>query len=254
VQNLADILNVTVGKQYAMNWRVIAGDGSGDVTGLVDVNGGTNFTVPIVDLLGNAPAVNSYTFPFSLPNVTCNPYCTAQIKSSSNWYSCFSFRAGGQSDFTSRPQEIRYQCKQVNNMGFCNHLNGKRVNVAIGTNENQLDSQIGLFYQQSINNQNVMTSGTSEDCTSRLKYLLCGQQFEYCGTSAYLKVPDQCYCADTIQACGVTESHQSLFDCSKSPACPAPQKSLAANVKINHASAIFNVWLVNVAVLLMLRI
>jgi hypothetical protein len=213
-----DIVNITVGETIFIQWRVVAGDGSGDVTGMIDPTGGKDFTVPITSLVGKAPGVGSYTYQFQMPNVSCpNDICTAQIKSSSNWYSCFSFRASGQSSFKLDPSLLtRKVCRNVNNLGFCNHLNGKNVLVPVGANENQIDGQLTGFYEQSVNNPNVMTMGSSQACQSRLKFIICAQQFtDYCGRSSILTMPDQSYCDETLDACKVTDSHLGLFNCTQ---------------------------------------
>jgi hypothetical protein len=83
------------GSKQTVVWQVIAGDGAGPVTGLVDPAGGTNFVVAVLGLQAEAsPAVGTQTFTMTVPSVKCTGpggLCTMQVKSSSNWQSCTSF-------------------------------------------------------------------------------------------------------------------------------------------------------------------
>lgn len=233
-----------------MSWTVIAGDGSGVVTAAIDPRGGTSFTFS-TNLNGNAPSVGGYVFGLTVPTgLNCtsaaNSRCTMQVKSSSGWVSCFSFIVGNfpsQTSTTSKSAirtsmsithfhvvEEEKTCTTVgaNQMGFCTSLNDRQVMLSRSKSLALQDSIISSYYNSIYNNTNVFTNGiTSETCRLRLKHYLCHVEMPLCGTSSSSQGMSQCYCEDTMKECGLTESHQNLFNCSALPTCARSNTSWA---------------------------
>lgn len=79
-----DIVKISYTQASVIEWQVIAADGEGPLTMLVDPLGGTNFSRQVT-LQGNDPAsLNTFDFTLKMPsdlpcvfNTTGNPYCTA---------------------------------------------------------------------------------------------------------------------------------------------------------------------------------
>ncbi|KAJ2991983.1 hypothetical protein HDV02_003368 [Globomyces sp. JEL0801] len=205
--------------QLPFTWNVIAGDGGGTLSASIDPLGGTNFTLP-TSLNFNAPTVGQYSTELTLPSVSCtkNNPCTMQIKTSANWFSCFLFETGNYTAKDLYPSMIK-SCASVgaNTMTYCQSMNNNQVVLPETNNFVFQDSANQVFYNSVINNTNVMVNGTNELCQSMLKNYICGSTLQYCGTSSHLTGMDNCYCESMKKNCGITESHDALFNCSTLP-------------------------------------
>lgn len=86
------VMNLTAGDPLSIAWQVIAGDGTGPVTATVYVNSTLQGIATDLDL--NAPNVGKFQKIMTVPNVPCSNSsqpCIMNVKSSSNWFSCFAF-------------------------------------------------------------------------------------------------------------------------------------------------------------------
>jgi len=82
------------GSTVQIQWQVIAGDGAGAVTVLINTANGNTFSGTGTQI-GNPTAVGTSNFAFTVPAVTCTGaggLCSVQVKSSSNWFSCTSVK------------------------------------------------------------------------------------------------------------------------------------------------------------------
>ncbi|KAI3629448.1 hypothetical protein MIR68_012463 [Amoeboaphelidium protococcarum] len=236
----AYIQNFTIGSTVTLNWQLIASDGSGPLTVLYDQSGGVNFqSSNNITVYGNTPqALGDYSFTMTVPNITCgtgNPnvtnYCTAQVKSSSGWVSCFAFQTGNFSGAVFTPPPTTY-CTPANQLSFCTSLNNQNILVPTGSSATLQDGLIRQYYDSIVNNTNVFSvGGQSFDCQQRLRYYLCQTQLPYCGRSSYLNANmNKCYCQNTMGMCGLTEQHRQLFNCTTLPDCPNTSDASSAAV------------------------
>jgi hypothetical protein len=111
-------------------------------------------------------------------------------------------------------------CAAANSLNFCNGLNNRYVSSPYGQSPNVLDTSLSAFFTSIVNNPNVLSSGTTASCRTDLTTLLCTTQFPYCGQSTVV-FSNECYenCVNVMQVCGLTVSHQALFNCSSYPTC-----------------------------------
>lgn len=89
-------ITVDPGGIISGEWEVTQPDGKGEVKVRFDVTGGINFrgSGKTIITAAQASKKGKYPFTFNAP-LTCNGSCSAQLKSSSNWYSCFRIKLRG---------------------------------------------------------------------------------------------------------------------------------------------------------------
>jgi len=210
----------TIGGSTNIIWQVVAGDGVGAVSLSVDPTGGTTFANPVV--IGTPTAVGTFTYPYTVPSVTCTgtgALCSIQVASSSGWFACSTVRfvqAG------TPPPPPGVNCKVASGLTFCSFLNGHNIEIQPGTDIVALDQTLATTYTTTLYNPNVFSTPNNTICQTDYKTFLCHEQFPYCGQTAAC----QSSCYDAIGKCGITTSHRGLYDCTQGPiSCTDPAAS-----------------------------
>jgi len=213
----------TVGTTESITWQVVAGDGVGAVTLSVDPAAGTNFANGVV--IGTPTAVGTYTYPYTVPSVTCtgaNGLCNIQVASSSGWFACSTVRFDQPG--VPVPPPPTPSCQAVSGLTFCTMINGHSIEVEPGTDPLSLDKALAVTYTATLYNANVFSNPNTTLCQTDYKNYLCHSQFPWCGQTAAC----QPSCYDAIGNCGITTSHRGLYDCTQGPiTCNDPNASSA---------------------------
>lgn len=216
-----------VGETAIIEWNVVAGDGAGPVTAVLDTQGGTftdntaTYTTLVAD--GASVGTGSKTFQFTVPDVACtgaNKLCTIHVYSSSNWHACTSVKICNDDCNTTVVEKVPVQ---ANGLTFCTEYNGKTVLVDDGTAVTQVDAGVRVVFTNNLNNTNVFTNGKDSDCRGAYKKFLCGRGFPLNpGSDGQQVVGDNCrgICKTALQECGiVTALHASLYNCDALATC-----------------------------------
>lgn len=243
-------LNVVAGGRGQVNWKLVAGDGAGDIRMLVDSAGGGGGAFPTsyqgtpsasitaVPLTGGStPTVvgTTYTFDFDASAVACTGgaggnVCTAQISSTSNWVSCFSYTktAPAQTGSTAS-QAVTYQgsCVTITagQLTTCNMLTGRVVWVPQGSDVTDLDAGVQATLVQNLPNERVFWAQPQSvdvvtPCTTAYKEYLCAQAMVPCNaaktqptTNIYGTQPCRSTCKEFTCWCDLNDIHAFLYDC-----------------------------------------
>jgi len=205
-----------IGGRSTVAWQVVAGDGVGAVSAIIDPTGGTTFTGTPISL-GTASVVGPATFTFTVPDTTCTgtssdptkgPICTVQIKSDSGWVACATVRVSG--TFVPPPPK-GVNCQVVEGLQYCTEQNGVNVEVAPGSVPANTDATVRETFLTTLYNPNVFSAPNTTRCATAYKNYLCKNAFPYCGQEAAC----QPACYDAIGICKITDSHRGLYDCTQ---------------------------------------
>jgi hypothetical protein len=194
---------------------VIAGDGEGPVNIGWDYNDNTNTPTSTVAAIVNpaltTSATISYTTQLTVPNVTCGTAGCTLMLSSNGWFACASVAINPSgSPVPPTPQS----CMVVYGLQFCTSRNGVNIGYTPGTNPvTQTDALTAATYYATYNNTNVFSNGNSQSCQSAYKAYICDSNFPACGQITGC----QSLCNAATQACGLSSSHQGLYNCSAAP-------------------------------------
>jgi len=211
----------TVGQQMTIKWSVVASDGNGPVTAVLDTTGNTNFATGVsIPLTGTQPSagVGDYTFTATTPDVTCTgagATCTLQLKSSSNWYSCATVKivrsTGGS---TTVAPTIPRTCVVGKGLTFCTWMNGQNVALPLGQiSAIAVDYTLQVTYNQYLANPQIFSTPDNPNCYGWFKKLLCGSTFQPCNERYGTGGCNQA-CVNTNNYCGITQLHSTLYQCS----------------------------------------
>jgi hypothetical protein len=216
------VMTLTQGKPFEIKWEVVAADGSGPVTVLLDLAGTQNFASGAVNIpvTGTTPnGVGTYTFTATAPAVTCkgpNGACTMQLKSSSGWYSCATVNIidPNNPNATVAPT-LPPNCQPASQLTFCDWMNGQNVYLPPGQiSAISLDWAVKSAYNQYLGNLQVFRNPYSPGCQAWFKKLICGLNFQPCGANYGQGGCNQA-CLNTNNFCSVDPSHVTLYNCSK---------------------------------------
>lgn len=235
-----------------VNWKLIASDGAGDIRMLIDPAGGgggafpTSYQgTPSASIItvglsgGSTPSVvgTTYSFDFTLPSgLTCTgssggstSVCTAQISSTSNWVSCFSFTKTAPTVSGSTGTAVQQQgnCVTLTTamVPTCSQLVGKTVWVPLGSDVGDLDDGVRATMNQNLPNQNVFWNQPQSydvvtPCTTSYKDFLCAQALVPCNaaktqptSTPYGQQPCQSACKEFTCWCDLNDIHAFLYDC-----------------------------------------
>jgi len=212
-----------VGTNVSIIWQVVAGDGVGTVTLIIDPSGGTNYQAASGIVLGNPQAVGVFPFSFIVPSVTCTGtgnLCTVQVASSSAWFSCTTVRIEAAGIPPPPPPPVI--CQVATGLQFCTMINAHNISLQPGTNAISLDTALSTTYTSTLFNPNVFSTPNTTSCQTSYKNYLCHSQFPYCGQTTAC----QPSCYDAIGNCGITTSHRGLYNCAQGPiSCTDPNSS-----------------------------
>jgi len=226
--NAGPVNTLPAGALQTLSWKIIAGDGTGALSMMVDPTGTTgNFpsvhngalpagsqaqVVTLTELDGTPSAVgSSYRHTFTWPaGLTCTGtiggatnVCTAQVFSTSDWVACFAFvttapvQAGGSSTGSAA---VLGACEiatfQAGSNPLCSTVAGQNVFVPIGFTVDLLDTLARSTLETNLvnprvfsNAQEVPPTGLITSCyTCYVKYL-CGDTFRLCNKNGVITGP-----------------------------------------------------------------
>jgi len=215
--------------QAAVQWTVVAGDGVGPVTALLDPTGGTTFAnvSNYVTLFTGQPSltVAPQTFFFPVPNVTCTGkggLCTVQVFSSSGWYACSTVAILPPCDNCTAPPPPPPVCLKATGMTFCTMMNDKNVEVPSGYSAAAIDIDTETTYISYLANKNVFSNGNDATCKSDYMTFLCALKTPPCAGSNGQAIGAACHsmCQAAMSACQLNATHTALYPCSTYPLCP----------------------------------
>jgi len=214
-------MTLYVGQQFTITWDVIAADGNGPVTMLIDPTGLQNFqTATNVPLTGATPTtVGTYTFTGTTPALTCagtGNTCVVQLSSSTDWFSCatVSILTAGKNQTTASPT-LPQICSIAKGLTFCTWMNNQQVVVPPGVlSPIQLDWLVQATYNSYLANPLVFTTPTNPQCAGWFQKLLCGINFQPCNQFYGTGGCNQA-CVNTNNFCSVTQLHSTLYNCTK---------------------------------------
>jgi len=199
-----------IGSVVNITWQVIAADGVGTVNIAYDTAAAQNFQTS-TSTIGNAPAVGTYVFQYTVPNVNCNNgICTAQLASSSSWFSCTTVQLTQNNPPPVIPPVP--VCSLVNGLTFCAELNGQFVMVPPGQTPAEVDTQTHNTFNANFANPKVFSSNSSA-CAAAYKTFLCHNDLPYCPSNAAC----QTLCGNALAACQITTEHAALYNCATGP-------------------------------------
>jgi len=217
----ATSINWNIGTTQTITWQVLALDGAGAVTVLIDTTGGQTFTQgtsPSMTLTGTIPpGVGTYNFTSTVPNVKCTGTggtCTLQLKSSSGWYSCATVAiVDPNNPPATKAPTLPPNCQPAFGLTFCTMMNGQNVYLPNGQiSAISLDHAVNSAYTQYLANPKVFHNPYDTNCQGWFKKFICGLNFQPCG-AAYGTGGCQQACLNTNSFCQVDNSHLTLYQC-----------------------------------------
>jgi len=218
--------NWNAGSSVTITWRLVASDGGNAVTGWIDPNGGTNFTVQAFPSTSHGTATGTnYPIAFTVPTSikSCpNGVCTFQVKSNSAnpWVSCSMVNIT-ECNGCPEPTPAPAVCKQSGKLNFCTDMSNRNVYVPASADPLVLDNLAKTTFNNYIVNPNVFGNNNTE-CRQKYKTFLCASNLPPCaGAKQTLAEGAACHgmCTSTMDTCKLTESHKALYDCEALPQC-----------------------------------
>jgi len=218
----------TAGSSVTIGWHLVAADGGGNLMGMFDPNGGTNFTVPAwTDTFTTQGTNVFYNKTFTVPeSLNCNnsptKLCTLRVYTSSNWNSCtmIDIVTPDCTDCPTAAPRARVCTPVTTPLGFCN---GTSVFIENGTAPGDISSELLATFNANRANPNVFISGNSTACMASYQQLLCSLSLPQCdlGSGAVLASTQACHsqCEQVMSDCGIVQAHIDLYPCSSYPLC-----------------------------------
>jgi len=213
----------TQNTQASITWQVVAADGAGPVSMIIDTTGAQNFagtTAVKVPLVGATPgAVGTFQFTAAIPAVTCTgpkSTCTVQL-ATTNWFSCATVSIVNPNSNATAAPTVAPNCYLASGLTFCTWMNGQYVTLPAGSiSPITMDWNVQDTYNLYLGKPNVFQTPNGAGCLGWYKKFLCGLNFQPCGAN-YGK--GGCYqgCVNTNSFCTVDPSHITLYNCTNYP-------------------------------------
>jgi len=227
-------------------WQLISQEGQGAVTVSVASNYGTNFNVVgIAEFVSGPPGANNqiaalgdYVLSITPPsNLLCSGgvtgnLCSVQFSTASGWYSCTTVTSANAVEYPHINNTISPETCVAGhgdqNMFFCAGSFAIDQPVYVGDSPNiqtpygftQTDESLNATFYQNMNsvlvftNSKTSTGAWNTNCATAYRRYLCAQYFPLCSSnqkSGISACKSICYAA--ADTCGLTSSHQNLFNC-----------------------------------------
>jgi len=202
-----------VGSTVTITWQVVAGDGAGQLSAAVDLNGGTNFATTLtVGGSGAAPtSVGTYQATITMPGTT-SAKATLQVKSSSGWYSCATIKLQTGAVSAQDSPAHSTTCVTLSGLTFCSDLNGKSVKGFIGNKDpKEVDTELKSTHDSYLGNP-LVYKPLMDTCSETYRKFLCAQTFVPC-TASDSATACAGTCDDVGFQCGVQPEHTTLYNC-----------------------------------------
>jgi len=215
-------------EQVIVGWKVVAGDGVGDVTVYLDPAGGVFDSTDMSNYTkigtGPSPTVSAANILISaVPNINCtgtNGLCTIMAVSTSNWRSCSTVAITPPCVDCPAPTLPPPTCQNAGSLTFCKMYSGRPVYVPIGYTAQSLDAGTQITYTNYIGNPKVF-SNPSDTCKTLYTNFLCLLNNPPCPGSDKVAHGAACrqMCTNAMTTCQLNATHNNLYPCDTFPEC-----------------------------------